>query len=88
VGRARREIFAYDVAERSDGSLSGVVHDRSEQLVLGASDDLFLTNADWVQHPDLDRSPIILEPVDATWDCERLRAERPTIFPPTPEVDW
>jgi len=85
---ARREIFAYDVAEQPDGSLTGVVHDRSEQLVVGASDDIFLTDAEWVQHPDRDKSPIILEPVDASWDCERLRAERPALFPPTPEVDW
>lgn len=85
---ARREIFAYDVTEQPDGSLTGVVHDRSEQLVVGASDDLFLTDAEWVQHPDRDKSPIILEPVETSWDCDRLRAERPALFPPTPEVDW
>lgn len=39
--------------------------------------------------PDLSKSPIILEPVDDDWDCERLRAKGPdTLFPPTPEVDW
>lgn len=85
---ARREIFAYDVTEQGDGTLVGVVLDRSEQLVIGASDDIFITDAEWVQHPDLDKSPIILIPVDRSWDCERLAAERPRIFPPTPEVDW
>lgn len=85
---ARREIFAYDVDERSDGSLTGVVHDRSEQLVVGASNPAFLTRAAWTQHPDLTKSPIVLRPVGRDWDCERLRAERAALFPPTPEVDW
>lgn len=85
---ARREIFAYDVLEQPDGSLTGVVRDRSEQLVVGASDPIFETSGEWVQHPDLSRSPIILVPVERSWDCERLRAERDALFPPTPEVDY
>ncbi len=31
---------------------------------------------------------MILIRVDDSWDCERLRAERDELFPPTPEVDW
>lgn len=85
---ARREIFAYEVEEQDDGSLRGYVIDRSEQLVVGASDPIFMTDAQWTQHPDPAKSPIILLPVEASWDCERLRAERPRVFPPTPEVDW
>lgn len=86
---ARREIFAYDVVEQADGSLTGVVTDNSEQLIIGATNDAFLTSqAEWVQHPDLTKSPIILIPVDQDWDCERLMAERDDLFPPTPEVDW
>jgi hypothetical protein len=85
---ARREIFAYDVDEQSNGSLTGVVRDRSEQLVVGASNPVFLTQARWTQHPDLTKSPIILRPVDRSWDCDRLRAERDSLFPPTPQVDW
>ena len=85
---ARREIFAYEVDEQDDGSLTGVVTDNSEQLIVGATSDLFLAQSEWVQHPDLSKSPIILEPVDDDWDCERLRAERDALFPPTPEVDW
>jgi hypothetical protein len=85
---ARREIFAYVVDEQPDGSLTGSVSDRSEQLVVGASDDVFLTQAEWVQYEDLAKSPIILVPVDADWDCDRLMAERNRVFPPTPEVDW
>jgi hypothetical protein len=80
--------LAYDVAEQDDGSLTGVVTDNSEQLIVGATSELFMAQSEWVQHPDLSKSPIILEPVDDDWDCERLRAERDALFPPTPEVDW
>ena len=85
---ARREIFAYDVDEQRDGSLTGVVEDRSEQLVVGASNPIFVAQDPWTQHPDRSKSPIILRPVKRSWDCDRLRAERDALFPPTPEVDW
>lgn len=85
---ARREIFAYEVDEQADGSLTGEVTDNSEQLIIGATNDAFLTQAEWIQYPDLAKSPIILIPVDEDWDCERLMAERDALFPPTPEVDW
>ena len=85
---ARREIFAYVVDEQADGSLTGTVSDHSEQLVLGASNDAFLTQAQWTQYADRSKSPIILIPVDAGWDCGRLMAERARLFPPTPVVDW
>jgi hypothetical protein len=86
---ARREIFAYDVDEQNDGSLTGVVRDRSEQLVVGASDPIFeMSSGQWQQHPDPTKSPIILKPVSRSWDCERLRQERPRMFPPTPSVDY
>lgn len=85
---ARREIFAYGVTEQEDGSLIGEVKDRSEQLIVGASDDIFLMAAEWSQVPDLSKSPIILKPVGEDWDCKRLMQERPELFPPTPEVDW
>ncbi len=85
---ARREIFAYDVDEQADGTLTGSVRDRSEQLIIGATDPVFLTQAQWTQYPDPARSPIILKPVEGEWDCARLRSERDRLFPPTPEVDW
>jgi len=85
---ARREIFAYVVDEQDDGSLVGSVTDHSEQLVIGASNDAFLTQSMWVQYPDLAKSPILLVPVDSGWDCDRLMEERDRLFPPTPEVDW
>jgi len=86
---ARREIFEYDVTLTNPDELTGVVIDSSEQLVIGATSDLLLaTDAQWTQDPDLSRSPIILRRVSEDWDCDRLRAERDGLFPPTPVIDW
>jgi len=85
---ARREIFAYSLDEQDDGSLIGTVSDRSEQLVIGASDPIFAIASTWTQHADLTKSPIILKPVGADWDCQRLMQARDELFPPTPQVDW
>ncbi len=86
---ARREIFAYEALLVDPDTLSGIVTDDSEQLVIGASDPIFAgSDANWVQHPDLTKSPIILERVQPDWDCERLAAERDELFPPTPDIDW
>lgn len=85
---ARREIFRYDVADDGDGRLVGTITDRSEQLILGASDDVFLSDAQWKQIDDPARNPVIWQRVDADWDCDRLAAERSRIFPPNPKADW
>jgi hypothetical protein len=85
---ARREIFAYVATLTAPDRLEGTVNDDSEQLVIGASDPIFLVESDWRQHPDPTKSPIIMIRVDDTWDCERLAAERDALFPPTPDVDW
>jgi hypothetical protein len=85
---ARREIFAYDVTQEGPDRLVGVITDSSEQLVIGASDEAFLTPAQWVQIDDPSRNPVIWERVDDDWDCERLAAERDGLFPPSPETDW
>jgi hypothetical protein len=85
---ARREIFAYDVTAGSADRLEGTITDSSEQLVLGASDDIFLTPAQWVQVDDPARNPVIWQRVDDDWDCDRLAAEREDLFPPNPEADW
>jgi len=85
---ARREIFAYDLTQESPDRLVGTVTDGSEQLIIGASDPVFLTPAQWEQIDDPDRNPVIWQRVDDTWDCERLAAERDDLFPPNPEPDW
>ena len=85
---ARREIFSYDVIQESPDRLVGSITDGSEQLVLGASDPIFETDAQWVQVEDPARNPVIWVRVDDTWDCERLAAERDALFPPNPVVDW
>jgi hypothetical protein len=85
---ARREIFAYDMRQEGPDTLSGTVIDSSEQLVIGASDPIFETDAQWVQVDDLSFSPILLERVDEGWDCDRLVAERDALFPPVPPIEW
>lgn len=86
---ARREIFAYDALLTDPDRFEGTVTDDSEQLVIGASDPIFASSdANWAQLRDPARNPIILERVDADWDCARLAAERDELFPPTPVVDW
>jgi hypothetical protein len=85
---ARREIFAYDVTQESPDRMVGSITDSSEQLILGASNDIFLTPAQWEQIDDPERNPVIWQRVDDDWDCERLAAERADLFPPNPEADW
>ena len=86
---ARREIFAWRAVLVDPDLLEGTVDDDSEQLIIGASDPMFEgAGSGWVQHPDPAKSPIILRRVDESWDCARLEAERATLFPPTPDVDW
>ena len=85
---ARREIFAYDVTEESPDRLVGSITDNSEQLILGASNDIFLTPAQWEQIDDPERNPVIWQRVDEDWDCERLAAERDELFPPNPQPVW
>ena len=86
---ARREVFAWEALLTDPDRLDGTVTDDSEQLVIGASDPIFASSdANWAQFRDPARNPIILQRVDADWDCARLAAERDALFPPTPVVDW
>ena len=85
---ARREIFSYDAVLTAPDVIEGSVIDDSEQLVIGASQSMFLTEGNFEQVTDAALNPIILKRVDPDWDCARLAAERDNLFPPTPEVDW
>lgn len=84
---ARREIFAFEAYLQENGNLEGVVHDRSEQLIIDATNFLLKSqNTEWIQHDNLELSPIFLTPVTDDYDCERLMKERDTLLPPNPEV--
>ena len=78
---ARREIFAYDVTQVSPDRLEGTITDSSEQLILGASDDIFLVPAQWEQIDDPARNPVIWQRVD---DDLGLRAPRRRTRRPLP----
>jgi hypothetical protein len=85
---ARREIFQYEVTQQKNLSMIGTVTDNSEQLIIGASNPIFITRAEWIQVPDLNKSPIVLVPVEQSWDCEKLMTQSTEIFPEVPVVDW
>jgi len=85
---ARREIFSYDAVLTAPDVIEGAVIDNSEQLVIGASESMFMTSANFEQVTDAALNPIILKRVDPDWDCARLADERDNLFPPTPDVDW
>lgn len=83
---ARREIFAYDLQRQEDGGFLGQVHDRSEQLVLGATHPMLDRPSNPKQYEDLTQSPIVLTPIDRSYDCDRLIEEIDQLMPPIPEV--
>jgi len=83
---ARREIFKFGAYLKVDGNLEGVVHDRSEQLVIDSTLDYLKIQQNWTQYEDLSHSPIILVPVDDSYDCVKLMEERDNLFPPNPPV--
>ncbi len=84
---ARREIFAYDLLLQADDSLTGYVKDSSEQLVIGASNDLLLSSPEPDQYEDMSQSPIMLIPLEGIWDCDRLMgADGAALLPPIPEI--
>lgn len=85
---ARREIFSYDLVEQTPDRLVGSVTDRSEQLVIDASDPSMNAPVNWTQLDDPSRNPVIWQRVDPSWDCDRLAAERDTLFPPNPTIDF
>lgn len=84
----RREIFAYDVTQTDPDRLVGTITDGSEQLIVGASDPVFLASAQWEQLDDPERNPVIWQRVDADLDCDGLAERRDELFPPNPVVDW
>lgn len=85
---ARREIFSYDVTQIDPDRLEGIIIDASEQLILGASNEIFLASAQWEQIDDPERNPVIWQRVDDDLDCEGLAAQRDKLFPPDPQADW
>ncbi len=85
---ARREIFAYTLTQQSEDRFVGFVTDGSEQLVVGASDPIFMAAGQWKQIDDTSRNPAIWQRVDPSMDCESLAQQRAALFPPNPKPDW
>ena len=83
---ARREIFAYALTPQTDGTLSGYVSDHSEQLILGSPFPPLRKQNAPTQNPDENLSPILLVPIDDSYDCEKVMEERDVLFPAEPEA--
>lgn len=84
---ARREIFAYGLAlEEATGVLKGYVSDHSEQLVLGSPLPFLRAQRSPTQHPDLGLSPMVLVPIDESYDCTKIMQKRDELFPEEPAI--
>lgn len=82
----RREIFSYTLTLNNDGTLSGYVRDRSEQLVVGASKKILNQKSNSFQHPDKGLSQVLLVKIDPEIDTpEELMSIKDDIFPKEPE---
>jgi hypothetical protein len=78
---ARKEIFSYDVKRWKNGILSGVVRDRSQQYIIGASKENLVKANNPIQNMDLQKSPIYLIPMKQDLNCDQLKAQRHKYFP-------
>lgn len=82
----RRERFSNFLTLNNNGTLSGYVIDKSEQLVVGASKKILRQESYSVQTPDKGLSPVLLVKVDPEIDTpEELMRIRNDIFPVEPE---
>jgi len=82
----RREIFSNHLTLNNNGTLSGFVEDKSEQLVVGASKRILNQPSHSIQHADRGLSQILLVPIDSNIDTpEELMEIRDNIFPKEPE---
>lgn len=81
----RREIFSNYLTLKSNGTLSGYVEDRSEQLVVGASKKILNQPSNSIQLNDTGMSPLLLVPISEDIDSlEELMELRDELFPEEP----
>lgn len=78
---ARNEIFSYDLKIMKSGVLAGVVRDRSQQYIIGATKKSLVKPQNPIQNMDLSRSPIYLIPMHNDLSCDELKSQRHKYFP-------
>ena len=82
----RREIFSNYLTLNNNGTISGHVIDRSEQLVIGASKKILNQKSNNFQHPDKGLNPVLLVKINPEIDSpDELMKIRNDIFPEEPE---
>ncbi len=78
---ARKEIFSYDLKVMKNGILAGVVRDRSQQHIIGATKPELVSPQNPLQNRDLSKSPIYLIPMKEELNCDELKLKRDFYFP-------
>ena len=78
---ARKEIFSYDIKRWDNGILAGIVRDRSQQYIIGASKLNLVDENNPIQNMNLAKSPIYLIPMKQNLDCDELKAQSHKYFP-------
>jgi hypothetical protein len=77
----RRERGWWEASVVGADRLSGLVHDSSEQSVIGATNPLFDQNVEETMDPDPSKHTFDLARLDGDWDCDRLVSELGAVFP-------
>lgn len=77
----QRNRSAYDGDLVTDGELTGLITDRSDQSVIGSTNPVLNQNIATTPHEDPSRSTIVLNRVEGAWDCDRLMSERDAVLP-------
>ena len=80
VYAVRRERGWWEAAAIDGTHLSGLVHDSSEQSVIGSTNPLFNTNVEETMDPDPNKHTFDLVRLEGEWDCDRLVSELDTVF--------
>jgi hypothetical protein len=78
---ARKEIFSYDLKKMGNGILKGVVRDRSQQYIIGATKPELIKSQNPIQNMNLSKSPIYLIPLQENLSCDGLKVNRDLYFP-------
>ena len=65
----------------ADHRLHGVVQDAAGEQVIGASNRQIQLNLPTHQNPDLNESPVAMVKIADGYDCDRLMAEKDSLFP-------
>lgn len=80
---AQRRVSDYAGKLMQDGTLQGTIKEvRSEQLILGTTNQALAQEVPTHQSEDLNLSPIVLKRIEGDYDCDKLVNEIDRLFAP------